>query len=53
MKDTFGKECVKIKKIKLTYNNKKTYLIKSSMVKAQRAHDIRDGLISQMDIILN
>ncbi|MDZ7672494.1 MAG: hypothetical protein U5K53_06640 [Halanaerobiales bacterium] len=53
MKNTFGENKVKIESIKLTYNENESYQIQDSKINNKRAYDIRNGLVNQIDIILN
>lgn len=53
LKDTFGEAAALVKSFELTYNDGKKCTVTGSKIVGEKAYDIRNGLIEQIDIILN
>ena len=53
MKNTFGKNSSCVKQIELTYFNNKKKLIENNILEEPYSHDIRNGNIKRIDVLLD
>jgi hypothetical protein len=52
LKDTFGPQGVSAHKIILTYPNRKTVEISAGILQESQAIDVREGVVSRIDVFL-